>query len=108
VAAGKVLAREGGAGLEVGIVLDGAARVTRGGREVAWLEPGQGFGAFALVRRAPSPVTIVACTPMTLAVLHVGEFWSAYTTMPEFRDDVDRQIAEHVDALHELDYTLAS
>jgi CRP-like cAMP-binding protein len=108
VAPGKVLAREGRAGLELGIILDGVARVTRDGREVAWLEPGQGFGAFALVRGVPNPVTIVACTPMTLAVLHVGEFWSAYAARPEFRDDVDRQIDEHIDALHELDYTLAS
>ena len=108
VPAGKVLAREGRAGLELGIVLDGSARVTRRGHEVGRLEPGDVFGALAIVRGRPSPVTVVACTGMTLAVLHVGEFWSAYATLPGFRDHVDRQIDEHVDALHALDYTLAS
>jgi CRP-like cAMP-binding protein len=104
---GKVLAREGHLCLEFGIVIEGTALVTRDGHEIALLEFGQHFGEIGIVRTVPNPVTIVACTALTLDVMSVREFWSAYTTMPALRDHIDHQIDRRI-ATHEGDYTLAS
>jgi CRP-like cAMP-binding protein len=89
---GKVLAREGHPCRVFGIVVEGTALVTRDGREIARLESGQIFGEIGLVRVVPNPATIVACTAVTLEVMSVREFRSAYTTMPALRDHVDHQI----------------
>ena len=124
---GKVLARQGQPLLEFGIVIEGTALVTRDGHEIALLESGQHFGEIAIVRAVPNPVTIVACTAVTLEVMSVREFRSAYSTMPALRDHIDDQIdrriatwlgprppdpaAQLVPTLlpaHEVDYTLAS
>ncbi len=124
---GRVLARQGHLCLEFGIMVEGTAPVTRDGREIALLESGQHFGEIGIVRAVPNPVTIVACTAVTLEVMSVREFRSAYTTMPALRDHIDVQIdrriatwlgprpdvpaAERVRTLrpaHEVGYTLAS
>jgi CRP/FNR family transcriptional regulator, cyclic AMP receptor protein len=105
---GKVLAREGHPCLQFGIVIDGTALVTREGREIARLESGQCFGEMSLVRAAPNPVTIVACTAMTLELMSVREFHSAYTTMPALREHVDREIDRRLATWPDVGFTLAS
>jgi CRP-like cAMP-binding protein len=124
---GTVLARQGQLCLEFGIVVEGTARVTRDGREIALLESGQHFGEIGIVRAVPNPVTIVACTAVTLEVMSAREFRSAYATMPALRDHIGVQIdhriatwlgprppvpaAQRIRTLptaHEVDYTLAS
>jgi CRP-like cAMP-binding protein len=124
---GKVLARQGDPCLEFVIVVEGTALVTRDGREIALLEPGQHFGEIGIVRAVPSPVTIVACSAVTLEVMSVREFRSAYVAMPALRVHIDHQIdgriatwlaptppvaaAQRVPALlraHDEGYTLAS
>ena len=117
VRAGTVLAREGRPCVEFGVVVEGTALVTRDGRFVALLEPGQSFGELGLVRALPNPVTITAGTEVTLAVMNVREFHSAYTTMPAFRAHVDHEIDRRLATwlgprtsapVEEADYTLAS
>ena len=93
---GKVLARQGHPCREFGIVVEGTTRVTRDGHEIALLEPGQHFGEIGIVRAVPNPVTIVACTPVTLDVMNAREFRSAYTTMPALRDHIDHQIDRRI------------
>jgi CRP-like cAMP-binding protein len=124
---GKVLARQGHPCLEFAIVVEGTARVTRDGREIALLESGQHFGEIGIVLAVPNPVSIVACAAVTLEVMSVREFRSAYTTMPALRyhidDQIDRRIATWLDPepplpdtqpvrtllrAHEAGYTLAS
>ena len=63
---GTVLARQGHPCLEFGIVVEGTARVTRDGHEIALLESGQHFGEIGIVHVVPNPVTIVACTAVAL------------------------------------------
>jgi len=121
---GKVLARQGHPCLEFGIVIEGTALVTCDGHEVARLESGQVFGEIGIVRLVPNPVTIVACTAVTVGVMSVREFRSAYTTMSALRDHIDHEIdrriatwlgpsssvaaAQRIRPTHEADYTLAS
>jgi CRP-like cAMP-binding protein len=88
---GTVLAREGHPCRSFGILIEGTARVTCHGEEVAFLVPGQHFGAAGILRVVANPVTIVACTAMTLEVMSVREFRSAYTTMPALRAHIDAE-----------------
>jgi len=84
VPAGKVLVREGAAGAEFFVILDGEAEVSRHGRRVATLGPGDFFGDLALLDRAPRNATVTAKTEMELAVLGQREFAAMIDEVPGF------------------------
>ncbi|HEY3669495.1 MAG TPA: cyclic nucleotide-binding domain-containing protein [Acidimicrobiia bacterium] len=115
---GKVLTRQGCPCREFAIVVEGTVQVTRDGREIALLEAGESFGEIGIVRGIASPVTIVASSAVTLEVMNLGEFRSAYATMPAFRVSVDHQIDRRIatwlepsaapDLAPDADFTLAS
>ncbi len=81
---GKVLVREGAAGAEFFVILEGTAEVTRHGRRVAILGPGDFFGDLALLDRAPRNATVTAKTDMELAVLGQREFAAMIDEVPGF------------------------
>jgi CRP-like cAMP-binding protein len=81
---GKVLVREGAAGAEFFVILSGEAEVTRHGRRVAGLGPGDFFGDLALLDRAPRNATVTAKTEMELAVLGQREFAAMIDEVPGF------------------------
>jgi CRP/FNR family transcriptional regulator, cyclic AMP receptor protein len=82
--AGKTLVTEGEPGHEFFVILSGVARVTRQGREVATLGPGDAFGELALLEKAPRNATVVAQTDMELAVLGQREFAGILDEVPGF------------------------
>ena len=84
VPAGKVLVREGAAGAEFFVILDGTAEVTRHGRHIATLGTGASFGELALLDRAPRNATVTAKTEMDLAVLGQREFAAMIDEVPGF------------------------
>jgi CRP/FNR family transcriptional regulator, cyclic AMP receptor protein len=84
VPAGKVLVREGAAGAEFFVILDGTAEVTRHGQHVANLTAGASFGELALLDRAPRNATITAKTEMDVAVLGQREFAAIIDEVPGF------------------------
>jgi CRP/FNR family transcriptional regulator, cyclic AMP receptor protein len=84
VPAGKVLVNEGETGHEFFVILDGTARVTRRGKRVATVGPGDAFGELALLDKAPRNATVVAETPMELVVLGQREFAGIIDEVPGF------------------------
>lgn len=84
VDAGKVLVREGAAGAEFFVIVEGEADVTRRGEKVATLGPGKFFGDLALLDRAPRNATVTAATPMELVVLGQREFAALIDDVPGF------------------------
>jgi CRP-like cAMP-binding protein len=84
VETGKVLVNEGSAGAEFFVIVEGNAKVTRHGQEVATLGPGDFFGDLALLDRAPRNATITAATPMELVVLGQREFSALIDEVPGF------------------------
>lgn len=84
VDAGKVLVSEGSAGAEFFVILEGSAKVSRHGQEVATLGPSQFFGDLALLDRAPRNATVTATTPMELVVLGQREFSALIDEVPGF------------------------
>jgi CRP/FNR family cyclic AMP-dependent transcriptional regulator len=82
VPAGKEIVKEGTQGHEFFLILDGEARVSRGGTEVATLKDGDYFGELALLDRAPRDATVTAATPMTLLVIGQREFSGVLDEVP--------------------------
>lgn len=74
VDAGTTLTTQGATGKEFFLVLDGQARCSIDGEEVARFERGDFFGEMALLSNAPRTATIEAETHMRLLVLDSREF----------------------------------
>jgi len=71
--AGKVLATQGEVGLELFVVLEGTASVTRDGHRVATVTAGHVVGELAVLSHRPRNATVVAETAMRVLVLtHAG------------------------------------
>ena len=81
---GKVLVREGAAGAEFFVIVEGTAEVSRHGQKVAELGPGAFFGDLALLDRAPRNATVTAVTPMEVIVLGQREFSGLIDEVPGF------------------------
>lgn len=82
VDAGDTLTREGRAGYEFFVVIDGWAEVSRKGKPVAELGPGDFFGELALLDRGLRDATVTAVTPMEVIVLAQGDFDAALEEAP--------------------------
>jgi CRP-like cAMP-binding protein len=67
--AGKVLARQGEVGVDLLILLDGTASVTRDGQRVATVTSGDVVGELAVISGRPRNATVVAETELCVLVL---------------------------------------
>jgi CRP-like cAMP-binding protein len=98
--AGTAIVREGETGDEFFVLMMGTATVSREGRDVATLEPGDYFGELALFDPAPRNATVTADVPVTLAVLERDRFETVLDAVPAMRDALLRGMARR---LHDLD-----
>lgn len=71
---GKVLMREGELARELLIVLEGQAEVTRGGRHLGDIGPGDAVGEIGLIDHGPRTATVVAQEPMELLSVSGRQF----------------------------------
>jgi len=74
VQAAATIVEEGDVGTVFYFIVDGEATVTRHGRKVAELGPGQYFGELALLDRLPRSATVKAATDMTLLAIGQADF----------------------------------
>ena len=82
VSAGKTIVEEGQTGHEFFLILEGNASVTRNGRKVATLGPGDYFGELALLDRGPRNATVKADGDMEVLVLGQREFSGVLDEVP--------------------------
>ena len=82
VAEGHTLVNEGDRGLEFFVIVGGRAKVSRRGRKVGELGPGDFFGELSLLIDAPRNATVTALTPMETIVLSRKEFDAALAEAP--------------------------
>jgi CRP/FNR family cyclic AMP-dependent transcriptional regulator len=82
VSEGHVLVKEGDRGLEFFVIVSGRAKVSRRGRKVGELGPGDFFGELALLIDSERNATITAVTPMEAIVLSRREFEAAMADAP--------------------------
>jgi CRP-like cAMP-binding protein len=78
--AGRAIARQGEIGTGLFIVVEGAVRVVRDGRDVARLGPGEFFGELSVLDGAPRNASVVADEPTTCLALAT---WDAERVMRE-------------------------
>jgi CRP/FNR family transcriptional regulator len=97
---GHDIVREGDSGTGFYVVTSGAAVVTRGGREVARLAPGDYFGELALFDPAPRNATATASGNLTCVMLSREAFAEALDKVPAVRDALLHGMARRI---HELD-----
>ena len=79
---GRTLVNEGDRGLEFFVIVGGRAKVSRRGRKVGELGPGDFFGELSLLVDAPRNATVTALTPMETIVLSRKEFDAALADAP--------------------------
>jgi CRP/FNR family cyclic AMP-dependent transcriptional regulator len=65
------------------VLLEGSARVVRGGRTVARLSPGEFFGEIAVLDRRPRTASIVATSPVRCMTLHRDDLREVLAKEPE-------------------------
>lgn len=82
VGTGTVLIREGATGREFFVIARGKATVTRKGRRVNALGPGDFFGELSLLDGAPRNATVTAETPMEVVLLGQREFLGLLYDVP--------------------------
>ena len=80
---GESVITEGRGGVGFHLIIDGKAKVVRGGRSVATLGPGEFFGEMALVDDAPRSASVIAETDLTTVVLSKWEFRPLVKSNPE-------------------------
>ena len=97
---GKELIREGSVGKEFFVIVGGKARVTRKGRELAKVGPGDFFGELALLDRSPRNATVTALTDLEVVVLAQREFNQALRDVPSMTKKLLVGMARRI---HELD-----
>jgi CRP/FNR family cyclic AMP-dependent transcriptional regulator len=79
---GTILTREGRIGHEFFVLIDGAVRVSKGGRKLAELGGGDWLGEIALLTKGPRTATVAATTPVTTLVIVDRDFQRVVKEMP--------------------------
>jgi CRP-like cAMP-binding protein len=79
---GTVLVREGEAGQEFFVIVEGTLSATLHGRRIASLGPGDFFGEMSLLESAPRAATIVAETAVRLLVVDPRGFSGLVASAP--------------------------
>jgi CRP/FNR family transcriptional regulator, cyclic AMP receptor protein len=97
--AGKTLISEGDSGREFFVLIEGAADVTQGGREIRKIMgPGDFFGEIALVSKAPRSATVTTTTPVRALVITDRAFRQLLESSPQIAVTVLTALAERLAA----------
>ena len=82
-AEGHTIIRAGQRGVAFHLILEGEARVVRGGKTAVRLGPGEFFGEMALIDEGTRTATVVAATPLTTLGIAVWDFRPLVKRRPE-------------------------
>jgi CRP/FNR family cyclic AMP-dependent transcriptional regulator len=84
VRAGARIVAEGEPGDTMYVVLSGTARVSRGGRKLAELGPGDAFGELALLSKGPRTASVDALSDMEVAIIARRQLAGLLADAPAF------------------------
>jgi CRP/FNR family transcriptional regulator, cyclic AMP receptor protein len=93
---GTVLTREGRPGREFFVLIEGTAEVTKKGKKIADLGPGDWLGEIALITDSPRTATVTATSPVDVLVITDRQFRSVVETMPSIALKVLSRVGERL------------
>ena len=96
IPAGKELIREDERGREFFVLLEGTVEVSKDGREVTTLGPGDFVGEIALVSRIPRIATVRAIEPVRALVIGERNFRSLLERSPDIQLKVLEALAARI------------
>ncbi|HUO47077.1 MAG TPA: cyclic nucleotide-binding domain-containing protein [Acidimicrobiia bacterium] len=96
VPAGEMLAREGEVAREFFVIKSGTATVTRDGKEVNHLGPGDFFGEIGLLETPRRIATVTSDSPMQLIVMFGPEFTAVESEIKEIDQCIRKAIARRM------------
>jgi CRP/FNR family cyclic AMP-dependent transcriptional regulator len=100
---GHVIARQGDIGSGFFVITSGRARVTRGGRHVADLGPGDFFGELSVLDGRPRTAQVTASEPTTCLALSTWDFEAVVREQPGVALAILRGLATRLRDLTEAD-----
>ena len=95
---GRVLVREGMIGRELFVILSGTATVTRYGRLITTLGPGDYFGELSAIDTGHCNATLTAISTLSVLIIGPRQFGSLMADIPGFRDALLRGMARRLRA----------
>jgi CRP-like cAMP-binding protein len=101
VDAGQVIIRENQGAYDFFVVFEGQAEVTRKGKPVGTIGPGDFFGELALLDRGLRDATVTALTPMEIIVLPQWDFEQALDEAPRMTRKLLTGMARRLRSLDE-------
>ena len=96
VAAGETLGRQGEAGQEAFVVVEGSLTIKRNGRKVAVLGPGSVAGEMSLIDGAPRSADIVAESDGAILVMHRRDFSGLLDSSNAFQHKILRAVTQRL------------
>jgi CRP-like cAMP-binding protein len=93
---GKSLTREGAAGSEFFVIVDGEVAVTKDGSEIRTMGGGDFFGEISLLEDRPRTATVTAKTPLRFFVLTRQNFRTLLAKQPELEEKVTGALRERL------------
>jgi CRP/FNR family transcriptional regulator len=91
-AEGEEIVREGSTGTALYIVLNGTARVVRGGEAIGEVRAGDFFGELALIEEHPRSASVVAATETECLLFPAWEFTALLEEHPEIAVPIMRAL----------------
>ena len=93
---GAAIIREGDLGATLYVIVEGEAKVTRGGKTLVTLAPGDVFGEISLLDGGPRTATVAAATPLTAVRLYRTPFFRLVQVEPAIGVRVLAQLAKRL------------
>ena len=81
---GKAVATEGRSGLAFHLIIEGSATVSKDGRELRTLGPGDYFGEISMIDGRPRSATVTALEPLKAMAIPHRDFEAVIDEDPEF------------------------
>jgi CRP-like cAMP-binding protein len=94
---GTLVVREGDAGSELFVVVEGEVDVRSGPRKLATLRPGNYFGEIALITGSPRTATVTTGTHVRALVIKGRDFHKLLQDSPEIQFKVLQEIGERLE-----------
>jgi CRP-like cAMP-binding protein len=94
---GKQLTREGAAGREFFVLVEGTAEVTKGNRKLAMLSDGDFFGEISLITRLPRTATVTTVSPVRALVVTDRSFRRLLESDAQIQRKVLTALGERLD-----------